>query len=110
MYGHILLTNGNLKDSFHTILHFCSEFEVFAIIKKYFFLVCLFRLGFGQFDQSELQEEGFVWTHTVVKWQSFLYFSQYFALFAQIHILFFQVYLFCFGQSTSRFFVLIKNI
>ena len=77
-YGHILLKNGNLKDSFHTILHFWS----FCYKEKYFFLVCLFRLGFGQFDQSELPGEGFVWTHTIVKWQSFfLHFSHYFCTF-----------------------------
>ena len=40
-YGHILLKSGNLKDSFHTILHFCSEFEVFAIMKNIFSLFAL---------------------------------------------------------------------
>ena len=41
-YGHILLKSSNLKDSFHTILHFCSGFEVFAIMKNIFSLfACL---------------------------------------------------------------------
>jgi len=44
-------------------------------------VVHLMYLGV-MFDQSDTQEEGYVWTHTVEKWQSLGFFSHYFALFA----------------------------